>query len=272
MATFILSLIGILFTTTILVVVIRKFRKFDELTKAQERKIQDQVDELKQFTGRVSHDLRSPLAVVISSLEAHSITGSSRGVDYLAMARRSGLLALDLIENLLNFANAGGHSDITEITSVQKVFEEAKDTFLTSTMNKNIQLTFECDPQIIIHCEEALFFSMIENLIDNAQKYMGDAEIRRIDVSAEEKNNEILISIKDTGPGIPVELQSKVFDPFTRGRNNDIEGFGLGLATVRKIITAHGGTIHLESEVGKGCCFQIKFPTLVTDTSSVTLT
>lgn len=100
---------------------------------------------------------------------------------------------------------------------------------------------------------------IIGNLVDNAIKF-NDKDTIKINISVERAGEAILVSVADNGPGIPAEEQDKVFEKFYQIEKNftgNVKGAGLGLALVKKIVAAYGGTINLKSEIGKGAKFII---------------
>ncbi len=112
-----------------------------------------------------------------------------------------------------------------------------------------------------VYVEEVHFSNVIFNLMDNAVKYRKRDEPLNIYLRTWNPSpDKVSISIRDTGVGIKKENQRKVFDRFYRvhtGNRHDVKGFGLGLAYVKKVIDLHKGTIHIESEYGKGTMFTI---------------
>jgi two-component system sensor histidine kinase BaeS len=112
----------------------------------------------------------------------------------------------------------------------------------------------------VIPADPLRLASAVENLVTNSIKYTHAGGM--VGVSAKVEGEEILIQVEDNGPGIPVEEQEKVFEPFYRGNQGRRfkQGMGLGLSIARDLVTAHGGRISLESAPGKGSQFTIHLP------------
>ncbi len=103
--------------------------------------------------------------------------------------------------------------------------------------------------------------NVITNILDNAIKYSSDAP--KIDIYSENAGNNIILKIRDKGIGMGKNVQKRIFDKFYRehsGNIHDVKGHGLGLSYVKSIIEDHQGTVHVESEKGKGSTFIIKIP------------
>ena len=119
--------------------------------------------------------------------------------------------------------------------------------------------TPETLPQVNV--DRQLFTQVFVNLIDNAIKYTPDGGAIR--VSAEVAGDELIVRMADTGIGIPLESQSRVFERFYRvdkGRAREMGGTGLGLAITKHIVLRHGGRIWLESTLGQGTVFHVALP------------
>jgi signal transduction histidine kinase len=101
---------------------------------------------------------------------------------------------------------------------------------------------------------------MVANLARNAIKYIGDGPVRRIDVRVHDKGDHVRFEIEDTGPGLPEGLDAHVFDPYVRGPHATQPGIGLGLATVKRLVEAHGGRVGVVSVAGRGCTFWFELP------------
>jgi signal transduction histidine kinase len=126
---------------------------------------------------------------------------------------------------------------------------------------KKLQLTFESNlNEAFVKIDKVRFAQVIQNLIDNAIKYTPQGFVK---VSLEKKQNEILISVIDTGIGMSKELQQKLFGQFVRDPSikREIRGTGLGLYIAKYIVEAHHGKIWAESEgIGKGSRFFVSLP------------
>lgn len=123
-----------------------------------------------------------------------------------------------------------------------------------------VELSFEAENEIV-EADPMHLTNILTNLIDNANKY--STEQPHIGLSTYNDDNFVYISVSDKGRGISKEQQLKIFDPFYRvptGNIHDVKGFGLGLSYVKKMIEAHGGSIHVESKVGEGSTFTIQLP------------
>lgn len=102
----------------------------------------------------------------------------------------------------------------------------------------------------------------VRNLVDNAVKY-GQEGDPPVEVTVESDVREVRVAVRDSGPGIATEEQTRVFEPFYRAdpsRDRDTGGYGLGLYTCRRIVEAHGGHVSLDSKAQKGACFTIHLP------------
>jgi signal transduction histidine kinase len=100
---------------------------------------------------------------------------------------------------------------------------------------------------------------MVSNLVRNAIKYMGGSEIRRILLRVTDSGERWRICVQDTGPGVPSEKQSTLFEPYVRADSGQ-PGIGLGLATVKRLAEAHGGRVGVESTAGSGSTFWFELP------------
>ena len=219
------------------------------------------------FAAIVSHELKSPLGAVQQNLFvleaelADTLTEKQKD----RMGKMKGRIAdlIELIHTWLRVISV----DIMAIkdqfapTSVTLVLTKAIDSVQSHAKRKNIDIALSiADPISLIYGEERTLTEAVINITTNAIKYShADSEI---DITAEEANEHILISISDHGVGISEEDLPHIFDDFYRGKSGReiARGAGIGLAISRRIIETHEGSISAESELGKGSKFIIQIP------------
>jgi len=222
------------------------------------------------FAAIVSHELKSPLGAVQQNL--YSLVGelsSQLTEDQLRRLERMKSRISDLLE-LVNTWLRSISVDIETIKenfkpiSVASVISKAVESVETHAIRKNVEIVTSLEePLSPIYGDEGTLTEAIVNISNNAVKYshMGS----EVSIKAEEKDDNILISISDTGVGISQEDLPFIFDDFfSRRPGQAIErGHGLGLAISRRIIETHNGSISVESEPGRGSTFVIRLPRYV---------
>jgi len=103
--------------------------------------------------------------------------------------------------------------------------------------------------------------SLIDNLARNAIKYTVDSPLRMVSVRSQLKQGRFRVEVADSGPGLAPQTQAVIFEPFVRAQSAQGKpGIGLGLATVKRLVAAHGGEVGVESEPGRGCTFWFEVP------------
>jgi signal transduction histidine kinase len=126
-------------------------------------------------------------------------------------------------------------------------------------LKRDFAWSIELPDEVTIRMDAGLFTRALENLVGNAIRYTEQAG--KITMAATSRGGAVLLSITDTGIGIPAEDLSRIYDPFYRGTNSRREqGFGLGLTTVKSIIESHGWSITVASQVGTGTTFTVTMP------------
>ena len=231
------------------------------------RPVRRSYEQLQRFTADASHELRAPVSAILSNAQVGLLAPT--GDPTQPRQRLSNIVAQskymsDLITNLLFLARHQGKlnpQDIVEIDVVE-LLNLLAERYRTVTTEKGLE--FELDLPIVskeINGDRDLLQQAINNLLDNALKYTPSGGM--VMLKLEVKSRRILITIKDTGVGIPEADLTHIFDRFYRvdkARTRQTGGFGLGLAIAQQIIQAHNGEITVESEVGKGTAFQICLP------------
>src|SRR6266487_1857243 len=221
-----------------------------------------------EFISNITHELKTPIAIVNVAIEAlrkfNAIQSPERTKEYLDISaselQRLSLL-VDKVLRLSMFENKEIKLN-KEWFDLKQLTEEVINTMnlQTEKLKANIELLAD-ENDFAVHADKLHFTSVLFNLLDNALKY-GKEKID-IKVILQRSGNIITVSVKDNGIGIAPEYKGKIFDKFFRvpdSNQHNTKGYGLGLSYVRNIIMRHQGFIQVESELGEGSTFTIKFP------------
>jgi signal transduction histidine kinase len=217
--------------------------------------------DLDAFAGRIAHDLRN----VLAPLDPLAATLARRAGDVEATARaatrlrRLGGKAEGLIGALLAFARAGAPTDPQAAARVGEVTREVIEDLAGVAAERGAQVTVDVDDAVAVLCAPSLLHTVLLNLVGNALKYL-DGERREVHVAARRADGGAEIAVTDTGPGIPLEAQGSIFKPFYRVPGVAAPGTGIGLATVSRIVQAHGGALAVRSRPGEGSTFTVRLP------------
>ena len=219
------------------------------------------VEYQKNFIANISHDFRSPLTSIKGYAEAikdgtipYEIQGKYLNI-ILFETDRLANLTNDLLD-LSNFENKGVHLSFSNF-DITKMLKQSAMTFEGKCSQKNlkIRLSFP-ENTLIVHADKGKIQQVVHNLIDNAIKFSHPDGI--IYVSVMERREKVLVSVRDTGIGIPKESISKVWERFYKtdlSRGKDKRGTGLGLSITKQIIAAHNENIKVSSTEGVGTEF-----------------
>jgi two-component system phosphate regulon sensor histidine kinase PhoR len=219
------------------------------------------------FVNKVSHDLRTPLTSIrmfVETLQLGRAQDPERHREALEiLAEETGRLS-GLINRLLDWARmeSGRRAYHLERQPVEPIVDGALEAFAPQLLQRPAAISRSVEPDLppVLADREALSEALL-NLLNNAHKYTG-AE-KRISVAARRAGASVQVSVSDNGPGIPAPDQKRIFEKFYRARDpllRSIEGSGLGLAMVKHIVKAHGGTVSVSSRPGQGSTFTIALP------------
>ncbi len=242
------------------IVAYRASRRHDEVLQERNALLNDRVRELDRFAGRVAHDILSPLGTIASALPLLERDADPRTADYIERSRRAVGRVKQLVEALLAFARSGAHPDPAARCAVEPVLRAVMVDCAQAAEAHAINVQMEAAPTLEARCSAGALTSIVQNLLRNAILYMGERPTRRVDVRASKDGNACRIAVEDSGPGIPAESVGTMFEPFVRGPHEKTPGTGLGLATVKRLVESHGGTITVRSEVGRGTTFTVDLP------------
>ena len=220
--------------------------------------------ELASFVYTVSHDLRAPLV----SLEGYAsmlLDNYKEALDetgqlYISRIQANVEKIGRLIQDLLELSRIGRIVNYYESTDVKEIIREAIETLQLQLSERGTELVVQEDLPAIT-CDRTRIEQVFENLISNANKFMGaENDKPRIEIGFHDKEDFFEFFVKDNGIGIQKEYHEKVFDIFKRLGDIETEGTGVGLAIVKKILENHGGEIWIDSEVGKGTTVYFTLP------------
>lgn len=217
----------------------------------------------KEFTANVSHELKTPLQSIMGSaelLQNHLVKQEDVNSFYEKIHKESARM-LTLIDDIIRLSQLDESSEVEESTlRINDAVKEAIISLKESASKKNIKIDTQLD-DTFIKANNRLIYEIIYNLIDNAIRYSNDDT--SILVSTYSKNHLSYVTVQDHGIGIPLEDQNRIFERFYRvdkSHSRATGGTGLGLSIVKHAVKISHGTIHLESEVGKGSTFTVSFP------------
>ena len=228
-------------------------------------RLEETFEKEKQFTSDVSHELRTPISVIISECEyaIENDTSSEELCDSLAVVLNHSKKMAGLISQLLMLARTDQNKQqlTLEQVNLSELVEMVVEEQQLIAAKKDIQIEFQTEAELIIEGDETLLMRTFINLIYNAIEY--GKEHGHITLMMTKEANRVTGCIKDDGIGIAPAHIDKIWNRFYQvdsARSSKREGIGLGLAMVKWIIEAHGGTITVESILDEGTVFYFTLP------------
>jgi PAS domain S-box-containing protein len=235
--------------------------------KQAEEKLRETMELKSQFTSTVSHELRTPLAALKEglSLVLDGVVGdiNEKQKKFLDIAKRNVDRLAALINDVLDFQKleAGKMNLDIQDNDIVSIVSEVHETMTLYAKKHEVELVTELPENLpTAKFDRGKITQVMTNLISNAVKFTPAHGMASVNVR--HQNEELVISVHDTGLGIPKEALPKIFERFYRVHRPDkqIQGTGLGLAIVHKIVMMHGGRIDVESEVNHGTTFTVFLP------------
>ena len=228
--------------------------KNTDLEKAKQ--IAEKASKVKsEFLANISHELRTPLTGILGNTQFLLMKKGSdeESIENLNIINECGERLLTIIQDILNIATieSGNLTYIENTFSIKELILTTADLLEREMRQKGIRLLVSV-PDILIRTDKSKLRQIIFNIISNSIKF---TEKGSIEISLVLKENQLVISIIDTGIGIAKENQNNIFEPFYQidsGLNKKYQGVGLGLSIAKRLIESIGGTINIESDVGKG--------------------
>jgi two-component system OmpR family sensor kinase len=218
--------------------------------------------EIRQFIADAGHELRTPLTVIMGYLDVLEDGAVDTPVvreRVFATLRQESRRMRTLIEKLIYLARLErGESSTRELVDVSAVVARVAASLAPLDVDARIDVSTVPGARVV--ADEADLTEAVRNLVDNALKY---APRSKVTVSTEVLGDDVVLVVRDRGPGMSERDQAHAFDRFYRGRGNgngDVDGTGLGLAIVKRAVQRSEGTIALESREGEGTTFTIRLP------------
>jgi two-component system OmpR family sensor kinase len=218
----------------------------------------------RRFVADAAHELRSPLTAL--SLQAERLaeaemSGSAR--ERLDALRQGIERGRNLLDQLLTLAKVQSSSESPKSPeSVQRIYRRVLEDLMPLAEAKRIDIGVEGEQDAQVWVSELDMIAVVKNLVDNAIRY--SPERGRVDLSVNLEKGRVVLRIRDTGPGVPLEERERIFDPFYRTLGNDEIGAGLGLSIVKAIADRVGAEVRLAfaNEVKQsGLCVALLLPT-----------
>jgi two-component system phosphate regulon sensor histidine kinase PhoR len=223
----------------------------------------------RDFVANVSHELKTPVTSIMGFVETlldGTINDPEQAKRFLQIIAKHSDRLNSIIEDLLTLSRLEENKEERKITLektlLKPVLQSAIELSSTKAEQKQITIDLICEDNIEAKINIALLEQAVLNLIDNAIKYSSPGSTVRI--TAEQKADKTAISVQDNGCGIEEKHLSRIFERFyvvDKGRSRKLGGTGLGLAIVKHIAQVHGGSVTVDSTLGKGSTFTIHLPT-----------
>jgi signal transduction histidine kinase/HAMP domain-containing protein len=247
-------------------IAIENVRLFDEI-REKSRELEIASQHKSQFVANMSHELRTPLAAMLGYAELmeegiYEPLGE-KSLAALTRIRSNGKHLLGLINTVLDIAKieSGQFTLNMQEYSIDTVVETVRVATESLAQNKKLALTTAVTKPLPIGIgDEQRLTQVLLNLVGNAIKFTDTGEVR---VTAEAVDGHFSVRVVDTGPGIPEQERTRIFEQFHQVDDSNTKtkgGTGLGLAIAKQIVEMHGGRIWVDSTVGKGSTFQMELP------------
>lgn len=224
-----------------------------------------------EFVAGVTHELRTPLAVIRSAGENLADGLVDRGDDvrnYGALVRDEGRRLTEMVEQALALAGAesGRQTSPRQPLDVGRLVRTAVADWRASVADANVSTEEDVDADLPrVMGDEGALVRVVRNLLDNALKYGGDAGWVGVRTQTADGGRSVALVVEDRGPGVPADEREHIFEPFFRGRDataRRVRGSGLGLSLVRRIVESHGGRVTVSGRGDGGSAFTVTFPGL----------
>lgn len=237
----------------------------EQKVKERTKELEIKNKEIESFIYTISHDLKAPIisiqGFIALLMQEFSENLNEKSRHYLDRILKNANQIETLINDLLEYSRIGRITQEYEYVNTLEMVKDICKDFELRAKEKNLEFIIKDLP--IIYCEANRIKQVFINLIDNAIKYIGTPKNPLIEIGCEDLNNTWKFYVKDNGIGITKEYQKKIFEIFRRiqnDKNGSVDGTGVGLSIVQKIVKLHKGEVWVKSEVNKGSTFYFTLP------------
>ena len=227
---------------------------------------QELLESKNNLISNLTHELQTPITTIGVALEAiqdfNIRSDEAKTAQYIRTSRNELNRLSSAIDQVMLLSKLDNHSERYNFQEqhISSLCREVLDNLHLQVQEKNASTHLVVsDEAITARVDETHFKHMLYNLIDNSLKYGNEGV--NIEVMVKQQAGQLLVAIKDDGPGIDPKYHQRIFDRFYRvadGDRHDVKGYGLGLSYVKEIVEAHNGSIRIESQPGKGTTFTIE--------------
>lgn len=237
---------------------------FNDMTETLERQkaLQRAIRQREDVVSIVSHDLRNPLGVALAAADLllDLPLDEKQRRRQAQIIRRSGERMQRLIDDLLDVSRIEEGALVVRLSreELEPILDEARELFVDQAESKRLALTVRANGNTRARIDRDRILQALSNLLDNAIRLTPAGG--RVTLSATEAGEDVVVSVADTGPGVPPDMVDTMFDRFAQSEGTDGGAAGLGLTIVRGVAVAHGGEVTVSSEPGEGSEFRLRLP------------
>jgi signal transduction histidine kinase len=227
----------------------------------------------RDFVANASHELKTPAASIQAAAETllHVWREDPDAVPRFAgQLEREAVRLSRIVADLLDLSRLESGSELQEHVHLDALVREESSRFAEAAVGAGLTIDVDAAPVPAVRGSGRDLSLLVRNLLDNAIRYTKDAGTVTASVSSD--NGSVVLRVTDTGTGIPLSALPRVFERFyrvDRARSRETGGTGLGLSIVRHVAENHGGTVTVQSELGRGSTFEVRFPCAAQDSTEL---
>jgi PAS domain S-box-containing protein len=226
-----------------------------------QKQVEEKNRDLQDFTYMVSHDLKAPISTIKGMLqvlnEDHLSQINAEGREVVDHVGRAAERLHQLVSRVLEFARLSAGEVKSERVSLHDILVEVEKDYTPQIKECGATLHYPSDlPKVT--ADHVHLYRIFANLIGNALKYRSAERQPKIEISVSQTRRSVSVAIKDNGIGLPAEELPKLFRPFHRAHSGNVEGTGIGLASVHRLLEKMGGNIKVESDLNVGSTFTVQ--------------